>query len=187
MMLLVSVIPLWGQQWQLDHESSPEITISGTSTLTDWTVTCANVQDTPDQLNLDLQNPGQIAEFGFKVPVANMDGGRGSSMNDKILNAFQSSQHPFVEYQQTSPARVSVPDQSGAVTITSSGNLSMAGATKAVEIKSTAVIKDGKLLISGSKDIKMSDFGITPPSAMFGQIKTNDDVVVSYQFQYIKL
>lgn len=174
-----------GQQWQLDSENPPVVTVTGTSTLHDWTVACAEVQEVPAQLALDPGNPGQITEFGFKVPVAAMDGGRGSSMNDKIFEAFKSAEHPFVSFQQTAPASYTKA-QSGQFTITSTGTLTMAGASKSVEIECTGKVENGKLIISGSKSLKMSDFNMAPPTAMFGQIKTNDDVVVNYQFQYLE-
>ena len=177
---------LQAQQWQLDQATPPEVTITGTSTLHDWTVTCAEVKDVPNQLTVDPSNAGEIADFGFKVPVTGMDGGRGSSMNEKINNAFQSSEHPVVEYKQTAPAKVSQANAAGEFTIQSTGTLFMAGASKPVQINCTGVTKDDKLVITGNQELKMSEFGMTPPSAMFGQIKTNDNIVVNYKFQYLK-
>jgi len=34
--------------------------------------------------------------------------------------------------------------------------------------------------------MKLSDFDIEPPSAMFGQIQTKDDIVVHFNFIYNK-
>jgi len=185
LVFLPTMASVQGQQWQLDSENAPVVTVTGTSTLHNWTVTCAEVQDVPGQLTLDPGNSGHIAEFGFKVPVQGMDGGRGSSMNDKIFEAFNSSEHPMVTYQQTAPASFTR-SQSGELIITSTGTLTMAGVDKSVEIECTGTVQDGKLTITGSKELKMSDFNMTPPSAMFGQIQTNDDVVVSYEFQYLE-
>ena len=171
------------QTWQLAPDSAVQVSITGTSTLTDWKVVSSGIQGVPGQLTIS-EEPSQIGAFGFKVPVAGMDGGRGSSMNDKILDAFKSSENPFVEYTQTQPAKVT---KSGdTYTITSTGTLAMAGTTKTVTVESTGVVKNGMLIISGYKDVKMTDFNMTPPSAMFGQIKTHDDVVVNYEFRYVK-
>ena len=174
------------QNWKLDPESPVLVEITGTSTLHDWKVISPGTQEVPTQLSFNLKDPSQIIEFGFKVPVDSMDGGRGSSMNTKIFDAFQSSKYPFVHYHQNQPATLTETSEPGVFDITSVGTLSMAGTDKPITMKCTGTIKDGTLVIAGSKRLKISDFGMIPPTAMFGQIKTNDDVVVSFEFRYIK-
>ena len=174
------------QDWKLDPESPVLVEITGTSTLHDWKVTSPGTQEVPTQLSFNLEDQNQIIEFGFKVPVDSMDGGRGSSMNTKIFDAFQSSKHPFVHYQQNQPATLTETSEQGVFAITSVGILSMAGVDKPITVACTGNIKNGTLIIAGNKDLKISDFGMVPPSAMFGQIKTNDNVVVNFEFRYIK-
>lgn len=186
LMFSIVVAPVWAQQWQLDQENAPKFSITGTSTLSDWEVVCPGVSDMPASLTLDPRKPEQIAAFGFKVPVETMDGGRGSSMNDKIKTAFVSTENPYVQFVQTQPANVTSSGETGAYTINSTGTLSMAGIDKTVTVECTAVVNDDTLVISGFKNMKFSEFNMTPPSAMFGQIKTHDDIVVSYEFRYIK-
>lgn len=174
------------QNWKLNADSSVVVEITGTSTLHDWKVTCPGVQDVPAQLNFDLKDQNRIKEFGFRVPVDSMDGGRGSSMNTKIFDAFNSSQNPFVQYQQNQPATITETSEKNVITITSIGTLSMAGIDKPVTIECTGTIDNETLIIQARKKLKISDFSMVPPSAMFGQIKTNDNVVVSFKFHYIK-
>ncbi len=174
------------QNWKLDADSPIVVEITGTSTLHDWKVTCADVQDVPKGFSFDLKDQNQIIEFGFKVPVDSMDGGRGSSMNTKIFDAFQSSQNPFVQYKQNQPATIKETSEQNVFTITSIGTLSMAGVDKPVTIECTGTIENETLIIQANKDLKISDFSMVPPTAMFGQIKTNDNVVVSFKFHYIK-
>ena len=187
-LLMFSIIaaPVWAQQWQLDPETAPKFTITGTSTLSDWEVVCPGVSDMPSTITFNPQKPEQIAEFGFKVPVETMDGGRGSSMNDKIKTAFVSTENPYVQFVQTQPASVTSAGSPGSFTINSTGTLSMAGMDKTVTVQSKAEVIDDALVISGFKNMKFSEFNMTPPSAMFGQIKTHDDIVVSYELRYIK-
>ena len=183
--LLCSQVAL-SQQWQLDSSTSPSVEVTGTSTLTDWTVTCADVQEVPNELTFDPNNPGQIQDFSFKVPVEGMDGGRGASMNDKILEAFKVTDHPYIQYQQTLPASINGSEEANTYSINSTGTLTMAGVSKSVTVECSAKVDGDKLIVSGFKSINMSDYDMTPPSAMFGQIKTGDEVVVNYEFQYVK-
>ena len=175
-------MPVKAQNWKLDPKTPVKVGITGTSTLHDWTVTCSSVENVPASLNFEA--PGTIEEFGFKVLVDSMDGGRGSSMNTKIYEAFQSSANPYVEFQQNQPATLEKAE-AGTYAITSKGTLSMAGSEKPVTVKCTGSIENGLLTISGTNEILMSEYGMTPPSAMFGQIKTNDKVIVNFEFRYI--
>jgi len=180
---LISVGLIQAQAWKLAADSAIEISITGTSSLHDWKVTSSDVQGVPTQITLG-NDQKQIAFFSFKVPVEEMDGGRGSSMNNKILEAFKSTEHPFVQYTQTGSADVVKSGESH--TISSTGTLSMAGVDKPISVICTATVKNGELIISGNQKIKMTDYNMIPPSAMFGQIKTHDGVVVNYQFRYVK-
>ena len=107
-------------------------------------------------------------------------------MNDKIKTAFVSTEHPYVQFVQSQPASVTSTGNPGTFTINSTGTLSMAGMDKTVTVQCKAEIIDDALVISGFKNMKFSEFNMTPPSAMFGQIKTHDDIVVSYELRYIK-
>ena len=61
----------------------------------------------------------------------------------------------------------------------------MAGTSKEIEVTVNIQETDtGGLVLQGSKALKMSDFGITPPSALFGQIQTDDAITVHFEFVY---
>ena len=183
-LLGVGLLPVKAQTWKLDPKTPVKVEIAGTSSLHDWTVTTSGVQKVPSKLVLGPEQLDEIKEFGFKVPVDSMEGGRGSSMDNKIFDAFKSSTNPFVEYQQVTPASISKAAD-GKYTITSQGKLSMAGKEKSITVVCTGTVADNALLISGNHKIKMSEFDMVPPSAMFGQIKTHDDVVVNFELRYI--
>jgi len=40
---------------------------------------------------------------------------------------------------------------------------------------------DGTVIAKGSVPIKMTDYGIKPPTALFGRLKTGDDVKVNFE------
>ncbi len=171
------------QQLEINENASPEVSITGTSTLHDWEVVAKDITELPAQISINPDGPDLLQEFSFKVAVETMDGGRGASMNNKIKDAFKAEDNPFVTFRQTEPAKI-LNKKDGNLNLQSSGILSMAGQEQAVEVKLIASMKDGQMVFSGSHPLKMSDFGMEPPTAMFGQIKTRDDVVVHFKFQY---
>lgn len=170
--------------YQFPVDSIAHISVSGTSTLHAWTATASTVVDFPQVMELNLSAAEQIDSFAFTVVVASLDGGRGASMNSKIKKALLADQHPTISYQQTSSATL-LKQETGGFTLSSTGSLSIAGTSKEVEVMVNIQETDkGGLVLQGSKALKMSDFGIKPPSALFGQIQTDDAITVHFEFVY---
>jgi hypothetical protein len=42
------------------------------------------------------------------------------------------------------------------------------------------MISGNRIQIKGSKKVKMTDFNISPPTAMLGTLKTGDEVTISF-------
>jgi hypothetical protein len=167
--------------YTIDKETPFEVYVSGSSTLHDWKATVSTVTDYPESLKIGKDG---IENFTFKAAVSSMDGGRGSTMNNKIYKALKSETHPQITFEQQSPASIkALPG--GQFKLTSTGLLSIGGKEKTVDVEVMGTKKDGKLVLQGSKPLKLSEFEIDPPSAMFGQIQTHDDVTVHFIFNYL--
>jgi len=173
-LVLVSA-PLFAQDVEYVF-ADVEVKITGTSTLHDWTVEASEVIDYPESLMIS-SSAGEIDSFSFRVAVASMDGGRGPSMNNKIYKALLSDDHPYIHYVQTKPAVL-------AETGDESSLISMAGVSQEYEVEVSVLSEGDQLQFTTARDIQLSDFGIEPPSAMFGQIKTGDDITVHFTFTY---
>ena len=67
-------------------------------------------------------------------------------------------------------------------TIRAAGTLKIAGAENPVTMDVVATrLPDGTIKAVGTVPIKMTAFGVKPPSAMFGTIKTGDEVKVKFE------
>jgi hypothetical protein len=60
----------------------------------------------------------------------------------------------------------------------------LAGVTKRISVPFTGVQAGDKVSINGSKELKMSEFNIKPPTAMLGTLKTGDQVTVAFQLNF---
>lgn len=167
--------------YTIDKDAPFEFYVSGSSTLHDWKATVGTVTDYPATLKVGKD---AVEGFAFKADVASMDGGRGSAMNNKIYKALKSETHPQITFEQKTAAAIkALPG--GQFKLTSTGILSIGGVEKTVSVEVMGTKKDGKLVFQGSKPLKLSEFEIEPPSAMFGQIQTHDDVTVHFTFNYL--
>lgn len=158
--------------------ASVDLLVSGTSTLHDWTM-----KSTKAECNaiFDFSPAGQISglnSLSFSTPV-NALKSEHTAMDNNAYKALKSDKDPVISYTLTS---VSVsPAAGGASTVTCTGRLTIAGATRDTRI--VAVCKpgaDNTLTVTGAQNISMKDFSIDPPTFMFGTIKTGNDITLAF-------
>ena len=88
-------------------------------------------------------------------------------------NSLKTDKHKQITFQLTS-AKVN------AKTIICSGNLTVAGFTKPIEVEVAYEERNGVLYCKGAQKIKMTDYNVEPPTFMFGSIKTGNEITVSF-------
>lgn len=171
LLLLVFCVSLSGvaqTNYLLGKES--KLTIDGTSTIHDWTVTANTISGT-------LKAEGTVPkEIDFQVAVADIKSERGSTMDKKTHNALKMENHPEIVFTLKEV-------QSGSSVV---GTLSMAGKKKEIEISTIIITSDNDLKISGEYPITLQDWDIEPPTAMFGQVIVGDDVTVKFDLIFEK-
>ena len=64
------------------------------------------------------------------------------------------------------------------------GDLTIAGVTKSVTVTSSGNVHDDKVELTGDLTFKMSKFGIEPPTAVMGTIKTGDEVTIKFHIYF---
>ena len=168
-----------------------EVNIEGSSTLHAWKAVVGKVDGTlvPDSkfAKMKLKEGSALGTVSLKFEVATIDGGRGDTMNDKIKNALKNDTSPYIEFKAAEPATiVSIIDKSSnKFKAVSKGSLSMAGVTKPVEIELEGEFIDQETIkFTGAREMKMSDFDIEKPSAMFGTIVAGDDIKINFNLVF---
>ena len=151
------------------------VTIEGTSTLHAWTMTGATIKG-----QIDAASPDN-AKVIVTIPVTSIKSEH-SKMDKLMAEALKARQHPEIRYEllQSSLTKGS-PEANFAVT--AKGKLTIAGVSRDVELAVTGARNaEGKYVLTGSAPLKMTEFGIKPPTAMMGTIKTGDDVKVTFRW-----
>lgn len=178
-------------QAQRTYRLSPgtEVKISGTSTLSDWSVTGKDL--TGDLVftaqrtgNKTSQPPvGRITRAEALLNVSNIHGERGEAMDNKMYNALKREEHPTIRFVLQKP--IELTNWNGSKhALTATGELSMAGRTKEFSCEMKLSCDNNTWTFTGEKSMKLSDFEITPPSAMFGQIVTGDEIRIAFLLIY---
>lgn len=156
--------------------------VEGTSNLHDWTCESSRL-DASILIRIDGRGqPVALDRVWLSLPVKSLGCGRGG-MDKNLYEALDASQSPMIRYRMTT-AEVT-PDPKGTVRVVARGQLTVAGVTKPVTLEAIGRPAGEGFLITGSHPLKMTDFGIAPPKALLGTLRTGDDVVVRFQLRAV--
>lgn len=154
-----------------------QVRVDGTSNKSDWSVKAGAVSG-----YVVLQGASgslEVGQGGFTVQSRSLVSEHGVIMDRLMHNALRSAEHPEIVYELVS-ATVQ-PAGAGQFTLATRGRVTIAGVTHEVEQTVQAERRaDGTLRFTGSQPIDMADYRITPPTAMFGALRTGRRVVVHF-------
>ena len=162
---------------------SSTLKIEGTSSLHDWSADANKVSGSVNFGANDIATA--LKNVSVEIEVNAIKSEKGSTMDNNIYSALKAKSHPKISFQMTKVNSVKGNNTDFTASVT--GNLSIAGTTKLVDLTVTGKKKtNGDLVFNGSKKIKMTDFNVKPPSFMFGAMKTGDDVTVTFSTTFSK-
>lgn len=168
----LAVLPAWNTPLPPFSIASGTVRVAGTSNVHDWHCTSSRLTGS-FQGEANGAALASVSNLTVTVPVATLDC-RNGTMNGNLRRALNASAQPNIRFTLAS-ATVS------GRTLTGSGQLTINGTTKAVAIRADAAPADGGgFRITGSVPVVMSQFGVTPPVAMMGAMRTGDRVTVSF-------
>lgn len=160
------------------RSSAATITVSGTSTLHDWKETSA--KGVANAVFMISNNKiSDLSLLVFTLPVTSLKSEH-KSMDNNTYKALKAGKHPEIAY--TLSSATVIPVNATTFTIKTRGKLTIAGTTRETDVEATAKLNpDNSISVSGSKKLKMTDYGVTPPKVMM--IKTGNDLTISYQLK----
>ncbi len=124
----------------------------------------------------DLQKAVRGAELS--IPVAELACGD-NTMDAHMRKALKAESHPAIRFQLTSHEVLPQGADKGTIKLT--GRLNIAGKENVITMSADATQEaNGALRVKGSKELKMTDFGVKPPSLMLGTLKVHDPVTVHF-------
>jgi polyisoprenoid-binding protein YceI len=151
------------------------ISVKGTSTMHDWTMTSTELKAQTEIL-IDAEKDIQIMSFSGVLDATSLKSGHGT-MDKNAYKTLKTNEFPTISFDIK---RLESKDpETGNVQAVFS--VTIAGVTKELTVKALVnpVGEDG-VTISGTHNLKMTDFGIKPPSFMLGALKVGDDLVVEF-------
>lgn len=184
-----------GAEYTVRYEPAPgesRVQLLGTSNLHDWTIKGTVIEGYVDvnetcRLNPKVQELSGLdrvmasVKTHVEIPIPSLKSGH-AGMDKNTYKALKSEQYPRIIYNlekisirsQPQPPRMTA-------TFDTTGRLFVAGATRTIPMTVTAEPRDDRQFqVSGEITIRMTDFGIRPPTALFGTLKTGDQLTIQF-------
>jgi polyisoprenoid-binding protein YceI len=154
--------------------------VSGTSTLHDWTVKGTTIDGTMQCSGPWTAAPPTIGSIQLSIPADSLKSTEGSGMDDTMYDALNMKASPLITFALTHADLKSPPSKDDPTYhYDAVGQLTIAGTSRAVNLTLDVAPGDGgTLTIVTETPLKMTDFGMKPPTAMLGMIKSGNDVTV---------
>lgn len=154
--------------------------IEGDSTLHKWeshaTVVdaAASIEAPSFQAGLASQAPAKLT---LTVPVESMKSEH-EGLDKNLRKALKAKKFPDVVFTMSG---YKADPKAG--TVAAQGELTVAGVTKAETITAAYKNEGDKLVLDGQQPLLMTDFGVKPPTAMMGTIKSDNRLTVKFHLE----
>lgn len=164
------------------HQGS-RLWFDGTSTLRSWSCSADQMDEAIDSPESNVQAaildgrkvPGSIA---VDFPVAKLECKNGT-MNEHMRKALKATEHPVIRFQLTSYDVT----KASAVNGTLVGTLQLGAQTRPLTVPVQFAPGENGLRVTGKVPVKMTEWGIKPPTLMLGSIKVGESVTVNFDLQ----
>jgi hypothetical protein len=161
-----------------------QVTIAGTSNVHEYTASTTAIKVTRVQLNPNVAGPnfweevlkpGAVEAFEISIPTASLSSPK-KDIDKNMHKALKVTEHQAITFRlrRLEPR----PGTPGA--LRGIGMLQIAGVEREVTLDLTTKRGSAGLEVHGELQLLMTDFGIAPPKAMLGMLKTDPKVTVTF-------
>ena len=166
---------------QLELQPQSRLWIDGTSTIRSFTCKAGEVNAVVEAKGANaiaglLTGEKEVTTVQVTVPAEKMDCGNGK-MNDHMRNALKVTENPTITFSLTN---YDVTKNADGISGTINGTLDLGGVKKPISLQATGANEGGMLHVNGVYELKMTDYGLKPPTLMFGRIKVGETVKVGF-------
>jgi len=172
---------------RLRLDPGSEVTIEGTSSLHSFHCKTNKIMayvDVDPGYTKDLTKIARpIVSVKVNIVVRTLSCGNGQ-MDKNMYNTLKADENPLIKYTLSGYDILDGSASPTAFAANTTGTLMISGQEKSVAMKINAErLSDGKATAKGEQAVLMTDFGIKPPSFMFGRLKVGNKIIVKFNLK----
>ena len=179
-MVIAPIYTVFGQDSKVVLAES-KLAVNGTSNVHDWTIE-AKAMNGKASVTLDAGDLKAIKSLDFSVEVEQLKSGK-SGMDKNTFKALKSTSHKNISFKLVKVVKITTISDNN-YTVETQGDLTIAGVTKRINQSFTVKLIGKKMVFTGKQKIDMTVYGVEPPKALMGTIKTGKDVTVDFKVTY---
>jgi polyisoprenoid-binding protein YceI len=154
--------------------------VSGTSSLHDWEIISDEATGEAD-FSINNNQISSINSLQINIPAKSLKSGK-RAMDNNTYQALNSKEHPQITFKLDKVQNIS--QRNGSSIISATGLLTVAGTSRNISLNVTGTPHKEGFLFEGTHSLKMTDFNITPPTAVMGTIRTGDEININFRINY---
>jgi polyisoprenoid-binding protein YceI len=163
--------------------------VDGTSTVRNFTCQVPTFSPTVALTRVEKEPPvpglaWRLSALSLELPVTRIDCGD-KTMDAHLRTALKATEHPTIAFQVTGH-QLHAP-AGGPMTVTVDGELNLAGQTHPLKLTGELAPEGEALRAKGKVEVKMTKWGVTPPSLMLGVIRVGETAVVRFELSVREL
>jgi len=163
--------------------------IAGTSSVHDWTmesVVVGGFIEADAKFPESALNDGNAAKPKVEafMPVRSFKS-YSKRMDEVMQEQMDEPKHKRIEYKLIELKPKSASGSTGAFQFEAIGALTIKGTTRTTTMPVTIEKQDGRIKVTGSAPLKMTDFGVQPPKItipILGSITTGDEITITIEW-----
>jgi len=177
----LAAAPRYGTPLDLQPES--RLWVAGTSTVRAFQCQAsafdAKIESSgADAVAAVLAGEKAVSTVEVTVPAEKLDC-RNGTMNEHMRKALKAKEFPTVVFRAASYDLARTTDS---VAVTLNGSLTLGGVEKPITVQAVAKAgANGTLVVSGTREVRMTEFGLKPPSLMLGTMKVDEKLTVGFE------
>ena len=176
LLFFIAISSVGFAQKTLNLEAKPQLKISGTSSLHDWDMVS---ETATGKLVATVEGNKLVAinALVVEMPAESIKSGKGG-MDKNAYKALKTTQYKTVKFDLKAATKNT--DDIWNFT----GTFTISGVTKSVTLKIKETTIGNQSVFEGAYSFKLTDYKITPPTALMGTVKTGDDVKISFTLKF---
>ena len=160
--------------YNLDAKTS--FSVNGTSTMHDWEMKSSSRTGTAN-LTVTDSKLTDINSIDITLPAESIKSEK-TSMDKVAYETLKTDKFKTIKYVLKSADKVNE------TTWNLTGTYTIAGVSKVLKTQVKTTVANGVVNIQGSNKITFTEFGMKSPTAMFGAIKTGEDLTIKFNLNF---
>jgi polyisoprenoid-binding protein YceI len=187
LLLLLSMLTATAQQQYVLSAKESKMTFSGTSSLHAWQ---CRVEQPSGKLSATVDNQlvTTISSLTLSIPVTSIKsiGEKGEyydkNMDKNVYRALHAEKYPTITFSLSQFVKKGT--ISKGLAVEGLGVLRINGVSREILLSGICTVTSNSIIIEGKIPLKMRDYNVEPPTAIFGTIKTGNEITIDYKMVY---